>query len=98
MPRSRAAMPGKKMRGAESAPLVGSQVVVRTGGSVPAAAALGRARVVARVERVAAGAGLHRVRIVNGEAGAHEAVDVVDLGAAQVRGAEVVDQDADAVL
>src|SRR6266852_6747965 len=65
---------------------------------VAAAAGLCAAGVVAGVERVAAGARVHRVRVVDREAGAHEAVDVVDLGAADVGGAEVVDHDLHAVL
>src|SRR5260370_5120142 len=65
---------------------------------VAAAAGLGAAGVVAGVERVPARAGVHRVRVVNREARAHQAVDVVDLAAADVGGAEGVDHDLDAVL
>src|SRR5467141_3429141 len=65
---------------------------------VAAAAGLGAAGVVAGVERVAARARVHRVRVVDREASAHQAVDVVDLAAAYVGGAEVVDHDLDAVL
>src|SRR5262249_13164571 len=63
-----------------------------------AAAGPGRARVLARIERVSAGAGLDRVRVVNREPGAHETVDVVDLGAPEIGRAEVVDQDTNAAL
>ena len=38
---------------------------------------------------------LHRVRVVDREAGAHERVDVVDLGSVDVLGAEGVDHDRD---
>src|SRR5712692_2737353 len=65
---------------------------------VAAAAGLGAAGVVAGVERVTAGARVHRVRVVDREAGPHEALHVVDLAAADVRGAEVVDHDLHAVL
>src|SRR5712691_1824771 len=65
---------------------------------VAAAAGLGAAGVVAGVERVAARAGVHRVRVVNREAGAHQAVDIVDLRAAEVRRAEVVDADLHALV
>src|SRR6266849_2539301 len=64
---------------------------------VAAAAGLGAAGVVAGVERVAARAGVHRVRVVDREARAHQAVDVVDLAAADVGSAEVVDHDLNAV-
>src|SRR5438093_3811986 len=63
---------------------------------VAAAASLRAASVVAGVERMAAGAGVHGVRVVDREAGAHQAVDVVDLRASDVADAEVVDQDLDA--
>src|SRR5262245_34877066 len=66
--------------------------------SVPAAAAARRSRVVARVERVTARAGADRVRVVDREAGPHQAVHVVDLGAPDVGCAEIVDQDADTIL
>src|SRR6266851_2156370 len=65
---------------------------------VAAAAGLGAAGVVAGVERVTAGARVHRVRVVDREAGPHEAVHVVDLAAADVGGAEVVDDDLDPVM
>src|SRR5713226_8857318 len=65
---------------------------------VAAAAGLGAAGIVAGVERVPARARVHRVRVVDREAGAHQAVDVVDFAAADVRGAVVVDHDLDAVL
>src|SRR6266852_5762186 len=45
---------------------------------VAAAAGLGAAGIVAGVEGRAAGARMHRVRVVDREAGAHKAVDVVD--------------------
>src|SRR5262249_60378549 len=63
-----------------------------------AAAGPGRSSVLTSVERVSAGAGLDRVRIVNSEPGTHETVDVVDLGALDIRRAEVVDQDTNAAL
>src|SRR5215471_13821764 len=63
-----------------------------------AAAGPGRSSVLACVERVSAGARLDRVRIVNSEPGTHETVDVVDLGALDIRRAEVVDQDTNAAL
>ncbi len=44
------------------------------------AAALRGAGVSARVEGVAAGTRRNRVRVADGEAAAHEGVDVVDLG------------------
>jgi len=47
---------------------------------------------------VPAGAGANGIRVVDGESGPHEAVDVVDFGASNVGGAEVVDHDSDAVL
>src|SRR6266851_4168275 len=65
---------------------------------VAAAAGLGAAGVVAGVERVPARARVHRVRVVDREAGPHEAVHVVDLAAADVGRAEVVDHDLNAVL
>jgi len=40
---------------------------------------------------------MHRVRVVDREPGAHQAVDVVDLGAADVLDAVLVDDDLDAV-
>src|SRR5260370_24060395 len=64
---------------------------------VAAAAGLGAAGIVAGVERVAARAGVHRVRVVDREARAHQAAGGVDLAAADVRGAEVIDHDLDAV-
>src|SRR5260370_35799532 len=60
---------------------------------VAAAAGLCAAGVVAGVKRVAARARVNRVRVVDREARAHEAVDVVDLAAADVGGAEVGDHD-----
>src|SRR4051794_35500289 len=65
---------------------------------VAAAASLRAASVVACVEGVAAGARVHGVRVVNREAGAHEAVDVVDLRAPDVVHAEVVHQDVNALV
>src|SRR6266851_240885 len=65
---------------------------------VAAAAGLRAAGVIARVERMAAGAGVHGVRVVDREARAHQAVDVVDLRAPDVAHAEVVDQDLDALV
>src|SRR5258708_37888641 len=65
---------------------------------VAAAAGLCAAGVVAGVERVAAGARVHRVRVVDRETGPHEAVHVVDFAAPNVGGAEVVDHDLHAVL
>src|SRR5690242_4407574 len=62
---------------------------------VTAAASLRAASVVASVERVAAGARVHGVRVVDREAGAHQAVDVVNLRSPDVADAEVVDQDLD---
>src|SRR5438552_18054149 len=53
---------------------------------VSAAAGVRRASVFPRVEGVPAGARAHGVRVVDREAGAHQAVDVVDLGAADVLG------------
>src|SRR5258706_6187251 len=41
---------------------------------------------------------MHGVRVVDREAGPHEAVHVVDLAAPDVGGAEVVDHDLDAIL
>src|SRR5437016_773829 len=58
---------------------------------VAAAASLRAAGVVARVERVAAGARMHCVRVVDREPGSHQAVDVVDLRAPDVADAEVVE-------
>src|SRR5690242_16174562 len=51
---------------------------------VAAAASLRAAGIVACVERVAAGTGVDRVRVVDREAGSHQAVDVVDLRATDV--------------
>src|SRR5690348_10713200 len=65
---------------------------------VPAAASLRGACVVTGVERVTAGARVHCVGVVHREAGAHQAVDVVDLRATDVVDAEVVDQDLDALV
>src|SRR6202011_2259286 len=65
---------------------------------VAASAGLCAAGVVAGVERVAARARVNRVRVVNREPGTHKAVDVIDLGAADVGRAEVVDHDLHAVL
>ena len=50
------------------------------------------------LEARAAAAGRDRIRIVDRETLTHEAVDEVDLGAAQVRQAEAIDDDLDAVL
>ena len=50
------------------------------------------------LEARAAAAGRDGVGVVDREALAHEAVDEVDLGAAQVRQAEAIDDDLDAVL
>src|SRR5581483_6867312 len=63
-------------------------------GSVPAGS--GFARAVAGLEAVAAAAGLDRVGVVDGEAAAHELVDVVDLGSLEVLGGEAVDVDLEA--
>ena len=63
---------------------------------VAAAAGLRAARVVPGVERVPARARVHSVRVVHREPGTHQAVDIVDLGALDVRGAEVVHEDVDA--
>src|SRR5262245_26473518 len=65
---------------------------------VAAAASLRAASVVARVERMAAGAGVHGVGVVDREAGPHQAVDVVDLRAPDVGDAEVVDDDLHALV
>src|SRR5687767_589935 len=46
---------------------------------------------------MSAGAPGNGVRVVDGEAAAHEGVDVVDLGTFKIHGAEIVDQKADAV-
>src|SRR5690606_36483042 len=62
-----------------------------------AAAALSRAGVGAGVKGVAARAARHGVRVAHGEAAAHQAVDEVDLRAAQVHGRELVDQQAHAL-
>src|SRR5438105_1259189 len=53
---------------------------------------------VARVEGVPAGARADGVRVVHGEAGAHQAVHVVDLRPTQVLDAELVQDDLDALL
>src|SRR5918999_1998836 len=58
---------------------------------VGAAACLGGGAV--GVERGAAGAAAHGVRVVDREPGAHQRVDVVDLGAVDVLLAELVDHD-----
>src|SRR4026208_895454 len=50
-----------------------------------------------RLARGAAPARRLDVRVVDGETGAHERVHVVDLGTGEVRGAERVDDDANAV-
>lgn len=63
-----------------------------------AATALRRTGILARVERVAARATRDGVRIVDGEATTHQTVDVVDLGAFEVHGAELIDQHSDTVL
>src|SRR5439155_9534285 len=60
---------------------------------VAAAAGLGATCVVAGIEGVTARAGVDGVGVVHGEAGTHQAVHVVDLGALDVGRAEVVDQD-----
>src|SRR2546428_197482 len=65
---------------------------------VAAAAGLCAAGVIAGVERVATRARVDRVRVVDREPGTHQAVDIVDLRAADVGGAEVVDHDLHAVL
>src|SRR2546427_734296 len=65
---------------------------------VAAAAGLRAACVVAGVERMPARARVHGVGVVHREAGAHEAVDVVDLRAADVGHAEVVDDDLDTLV
>src|SRR3712207_2408946 len=49
-------------------------------------------------EGAAAAAATLDVRVVDGEAGAHEAVDVVELAAHDVRDAHGVDEDLDALL
>src|SRR4029077_9906518 len=63
-----------------------------------AAASLRGACVVTGVEGVPAGAGMNGVRVGDREARAHQAVDVVDLRAADVLDAEVVHQDLDALV
>ncbi len=50
------------------------------------------------LEARAAAAGGDRVRVVDREALTHQPVDEVDLGAAQIRQAEAIDDDLDAVL
>src|ERR1700736_2399061 len=70
----------------------------REGSLVPGAAGLCPPGLVAGVERVAARARVNRVRVVDREPGPHKAVEVIDLGAADVGGAEVVDHDLHAVL
>src|SRR5918994_1304658 len=64
---------------------------------VAAAAALSGFGVATGVERVAAGAAGHRVRVVHREAAAHQRVHVVDLRALEIHGAEVIDQQAHTV-
>src|SRR5204862_6442963 len=54
-------------------------------------AASGTRRGAVGVERGAAGTAADRVRVVDREAGAHQRVDVVNLGAVHVLGAEGVD-------
>src|SRR5918994_2869752 len=66
-------------------------------GLVAAAAALGGLGVTAGVERVAAGAAGHGVRVVHREAATHKRVHVVDLRALEIHGAKIVDQQAYAV-
>src|SRR5436190_16588228 len=53
-------------------------------------------RTVVSVERVAAGAGIRRIRVVDGEALRVDPVGEVDGGAGEVRGAHPVDDDFDA--
>ena len=74
---------------------------VRAAGAAAAATGMGvgglAGRFVLRLEGGATPAGRLHVRVVDREARAHEGVDEVDLGADEVRGAERVDDDADAV-
>src|ERR1700686_973587 len=65
---------------------------------VTAPAGFGLAGVVTGVKGGAARARVHGIRVVNCEARAHQAVDVIDLRAPNVRGAEVVDYHLDTVL
>src|SRR5207245_7662877 len=65
---------------------------------VAAAAGLGVSGIVAGVERVPTRARMHRVRVVDRKAGAHQAVDVVDLASAHAGGAEIVYEYLAAVL
>jgi hypothetical protein len=66
-------------------------------GLVAAAATLGGLLVLAGVERVAAGATGNGVRVMDGEPAAHEGIDEIDRGASQIHGAEIVDDDLDAL-
>src|SRR5438552_10006793 len=62
------------------------------------AAALRLAAALSGLEARAARAALHRVRVEDGEAGLHQVVDVVDLGALHERRALRVDEHRDAAL
>jgi len=57
------------------------------------AAALGGLGAVASVEGVATGAASYRIWIADSEAATHEGIHIVNFGALQVHGAEVVDED-----
>src|SRR5690348_7435738 len=77
----------------------GAFALGRRWGSVAAAtpAAAGRDVAVGGAERAAAGTGAFGVGVREGEALAHEPIDVVELGAAEHAGAHGVQQDAHAV-
>lgn len=62
-----------------------------------AAATLGGACVAAGIEGVTASAACNSVRVANSEAATHQAVNVVNLSAAEVHGREFIDQQANAL-
>src|SRR6266511_462749 len=71
--------------------------LVRAAGAAACCCVIRRFALV-HLERVAATAGRDGVRVVDREAGRLDRVDVVDLGALKVRGAERIDDDGHAVL
>src|SRR6185369_17838895 len=79
----------------------GQETLVRAAGAATAAHVrlngLALSRAFLRLEGRAASTRGFDVRVVDREAGAHERVHIVDLGTSEIRSAEGVDDDADAV-
>src|SRR5512142_875809 len=63
---------------------------VRAGLVMTAAAAAARRSALFGAERLAAGAGARRVRVLDAESAAHQTVDIVDIRAVQIHGTGAV--------